>query len=165
LTSINSISRISNVWLIILITARILILKTMSTEKEIFRGLQINVYHDLNCIEVMVDETNFHDNASGIFSINNVVEFALNRSNKYLIYNKLNSYFEVDPKLSGYIRDMIIKQLQLAGIRKMIFIVDKLRYEENYKKLDAASSYIIGFTSLEMAIEWIKEDSKDSVTL
>jgi hypothetical protein len=137
---------------------------TMATEKEIFRGLNISIHHDFDCIEVLVDDANFHDNASGIISINNVVEFALNRSNKYLIYNKLDLSYEVDPKLSGYIRDKIIKQLQLAGIRKMIFIVDELRYEENYKKLDAASSFIIGFTSLEMGMEWIKEDSRDTFT-
>ncbi len=57
----------------------------MATEKEIFRGLHINIHHDFDCIEVIVDEANFHDNASGIISINNVVEFALNRSIKYLI--------------------------------------------------------------------------------
>lgn len=132
----------------------------MATEKEIFRGLHINIHHDLDCIEVMVDEANFHDNASGIISINNVVEFALNRSNKYLIYNKLNSDYEVDPKLFGYIRDKIIKQLQLAGVRKMVFVVDKVRYEQNYKMLDAHTSFIIGFTSLRAALGWITEDLK-----
>jgi len=130
----------------------------MATEKEIFRGLHTNIHHDFDCIEVIVDEANFHDNASGIISINNVVEFALNRSIKYLIYNKLNSDFEVDPKLFGYIRNKIMKQLQLAGVRKMVFIVDEVRYEKSYNELDAHTSFIIGFTSLQAALEWIKED-------
>lgn len=132
----------------------------MATENEFFRGLHINIHHDFDCIEVMVDEANFHDNASGIISINNVVEFALNRSNKYLIYNKLNSGYEVDPKLFGYIRNKIIKQLQLAGIRKMVFVVDEVRYAKYYKKLDPQTSFIIGFTSLYAALGWIKEDLK-----
>jgi hypothetical protein len=132
----------------------------MATTKEIFRGLHFIIHHDYDCIEVLVDDLNFHDNASGILSITNVVEYVLNRTNKYLIYNKLNSDFEVDEKLYGYIRDQIIKQLQLAGIRKMIFIVDEIRYEKNYEMLDPKSSFIIGFISLDAAFEWIKKDSK-----
>jgi hypothetical protein len=42
----------------------------------------------------------------------------------------------------------------------MIFIVDEIRYENNYAMLAPKSSFIIGFISLDAAFEWIKKDSK-----
>lgn len=130
----------------------------MSTETEIFRGIHIDILYEYDCIEVMVDDRNFHDNSSGIFSINNVVEFTLHRNNKYLIFNKENTNYEIDPKLYGYIREQIYKQLQKAGIRKVIFVVKPSQYDDIYKKFDPKNSYMIGFTTRDEALAWIKQD-------
>ena len=130
----------------------------MSSESEVFRGMQINIYPEYDSIEVMVDEKNFHDNISGIFSINNVVEYVLHRSNKYLIYNKLDHHYEVDPKLYSYINDQIFRQLKAAGIRRVIFIIGEKSYLESYQHLNPETSYMLGFTSRNDALGWIEKD-------
>lgn len=132
----------------------------MKIVKQKYRGLDIYVYQELKTIEVLVNDTSFGNTEKSITNISIISEYIVNRNYNYIVFNKLETDIELNPRLYDYIKKVIYKQFKEEGIRKVIFVVNKYLYDKIYHKFKPESSFMFGLTSHKSVFDWIEKQYK-----
>ena len=131
----------------------------MPEEKDItYKNLSLKINLEFNYLEVLIDDNNFSDSKSYIVAVSAMLEYALSIHPQYIILDKLDSKFEIKPELYSFTRKNIIAPLKSDGLRKIICLVTKEKYEQRYKAIETIEPFIKGITTKAEAIKWISEN-------
>jgi hypothetical protein len=131
----------------------------MLQEKDIsYKNLDFKINSELNCLEVLIDDINFSDQKSYIYSVSILLEFALTVNPRYLILNKLNSKFKIKPELYPFTSNNIINPLKSNGVKKIICMATEEELQTHYKKIELEEPFIKALPSKAEVINWITEN-------
>jgi hypothetical protein len=132
----------------------------MLQEKDIsYKNLDFKINSELNCLEVLIDDINFSDQKSYIYSVSILLEFALTVNPRYLILNKLNSKFKIKPELYPFTSNNILNPLKNNGVKKIICMATEEEIQNHYKKIELEEPFIKALPSKDEVINWITENS------
>ena len=125
-----------------------------------YKGLNLTEHLNGSVLEIIVCENCFNNTASCIESISYLVEFvAIHGGIRYVIFNKLNTDFELNSILYGFFQNHIFPQLHSYGVLMTHYLVNKNQYDSLYKNVNERNSFMMAFLSLEESLRWINEQS------
>lgn len=132
----------------------------MPEEKDItYKNLYFKFHPSYQYLEVLIDNKNFSDMKTYITSSSILLEYALTIRPKYVIVNKLETDFEVGEKLYQFTRKNIFAPLIGEGVKHFICLVKAEAYQALYRNIEKNEPFVKSFTSKQMAIQWIIENS------
>lgn len=73
-----------------------------------------------------------------------------------MIFNKLNTDFEIDTALYGFFKSNVFPQLRASGVLKSLYVVSQHQYDKLYHDCHEREPFMRGFLTMEDALEWIQ---------
>jgi len=125
----------------------------------IYKGLKFRRDSTLNYLELIMEDKDFSDFSSYIYSTSLLVEYALHTMPDYIILNKLDANFTPFKELYGFTRQYIITPLKNENIKKVLVLTNEKPYNDKFVAEDDEEPYLLGFECLEDAKNWIKANN------
>lgn len=85
-----------------------------------------------------------------------VIELCENMRPSYLLFNKLNTDFDIGEDMFDYTRKVVFGSFKKIGIRKLLMVTKSDQYEDRYKYIENKNPFMKGFNDMESAIFWVK---------
>lgn len=128
-------------------------------KKELrYKNLELIYDEDLRSAEFLIVDADLVTLDSYVNFISLVAEYAVLKNPDYIIFNKLNSDYELAKSTIAFTKDIIFAQLKSYGIRKILMVVKEDQFETMYKQIESKNSFMKGFLTLEDAYDWIKAE-------
>lgn len=127
----------------------------MATKPVEYKGLRLRRNEDLNYLELIIDEKNFHDQYSYIISISVMAEYCEYVRPDFVVINKLESDFQLSRNTQQFTKEKIFNVLKSCGVKKVVMLGKESLYQSRYKTIETKNPFMIGFRSVEEMEQWM----------
>ncbi len=96
-----------------------------------YKGIEVTHHENLKILELHVKESNIHDDVSYVEKIVIFIELVHYIKPKYIVFNKLDTDFDIQPHLHEFTIKNVLPEMRYAGVKKNYFLI---KGELNEKK-------------------------------